>query len=153
MLLTGGQVALSAEALTQFVQYLADAPELVPLDPPIYGPAARYLAQRQLYWAELAVWALPELEATPAACGPRVYALIQGLTQAHGVAETVVQALAWGPHIGQPLPPGLPGGGPAPGSVAVQQRLQKLAAVRELVRAAEQPLVAEAPAVASPSST
>ena len=130
LLLTGDQVTLPPDVLTHFVQYLADSPEFVPLDPPIYGPAARHLAQLQLYWAELAVWVLPELEAAPAACGPRVHALLQTLAHAHGVAETVVQAFAWGPHVGRPLPPGLPGGGPAPGSATVQQRLRALAPIR-----------------------
>jgi hypothetical protein len=48
LLLTATQVSLLFPDLTQLVQYLAGAPELPLLDPPIYGRPALELAQHIL---------------------------------------------------------------------------------------------------------
>lgn len=122
----GERVTLAYADLTQLAQHLADAPELPVLDPPLYGPQALVLAQRQLHLAELAVRCLPELEANPHACGPHLYALVGRLARGHRLAEAVVQARRWGLAARYPLPGGVPGRGPAPGSPEVEQRLLHL---------------------------
>ena len=124
--LAGGTVTLDRPDLTQLTQYLARAPELPQLDPPVYGEPALVLAQQHLQLAELGVWVLPEVEAIPGGCGPRLHQLLSRLTQSNGLADRVMQATGWGLAVERPLPPGLPGGSPAPGGADVQQRLRAL---------------------------
>jgi hypothetical protein len=127
LLLTGTQVSLAYPELTQLVQYLSNAPELPVLDPPLYGWPALELAQYLLQTNELAVSALIEL--TPALnirCGPHLGALLQRLARPYPLAEQVVQAQLWGLPGSPRLPPGIPGGGPAPGSPTVEHLLQRL---------------------------
>jgi hypothetical protein len=120
------QITLAYQDLVYVTQYLARSPELPILDPPIYSEQTVLLAQQHMHLAELAVWTLPELEAEPSNCGPRLYALVSRLARGNGVAEQVVQALRWGLTVGRPLPLGLPGGNGTPGSPAVEQRLVQL---------------------------
>jgi hypothetical protein len=112
--------------LRQLTQYLADSPELPLLDPPLYPPAALELAQQLLHAAELAVYSLPDLEALSPVGGRRLYSLVSYLARGNRVAEQVVQAWRWGLAVGRPLPLGMPGGGSAPGSPEVEQRLLAL---------------------------
>ena len=126
LLVSGDQVRFTDQDLTELAQYLADSPELPLLDPPLYGPPALRLAQQYLHAAELAVWALPELEALGPGISPRLYALVSCLARNTQVAEQVVQARRWGLVVGRPLPPGMPGGGPALGSPEVERRLLQL---------------------------
>jgi hypothetical protein len=120
------QVLFSHQDLTELVQYLGDSPELPMLDPPLYAPPTLYLAQQYLHAAELAVWALTELEALEPGNSPRLFALVSCLARGNHVAEQVVQARRWGVAVGRPLPPSVPGGGPAPGSLEVERRLLHL---------------------------
>ena len=123
---TDEQIRFADQDLTELTQYLADSLELPLLDPPIHRPPTLYLAQQFLYAAELAVWALPELEALGCTSVPRLYSLVSWLAHGNRVAEQVVQAMRWGFAVGRPLPPGVPGGGPAPGSQEVENRLIRL---------------------------
>jgi hypothetical protein len=122
----GEQVTLADLDLRQLTQYLADSPELPLLDPPLYPPAALELAQQLLHAAELAVYSLPDLEALSPVGGRRLYSLVSYLARGNRVAEQVVQAWRWGLAVGRPLPLGMPGGGPAPGSPEAEQRLLAL---------------------------
>lgn len=127
LLLTGTQVALPHPELTQLVQYLGHAPELPLLNPPLYGRPALELAQYVLHTSELAVGALTELACAPAArCGPHLGALLRRLARPYPLAEQVVQAQRWDLPGSPRLPPGIPGGGPAPGSPVVERLLQQL---------------------------
>jgi hypothetical protein len=123
---TGDQVALAPLELRQFVQHVAASAVLPVLDPPIYDPSTRYLAQYALYSSELSVWLLPELEASGQPCGPRLLALLRRLLQPPLVAQQLIQAWRWDVPGGPTLPLGVPGGGPAPGSPEVHQRLLAL---------------------------
>jgi hypothetical protein len=123
---TREQVTLADLDLRQLTQYLADSPELPLLDPPIYPPTALQMAQQLFHAAELAVYSLPELEALGLTSGRRLYSLVSYLARGNRVAEQVVQARRWGLTVGRPLPLGMPGGGPAPGSPEVEQRLLAL---------------------------
>jgi len=123
---TNDQVLFTYQDLTELVQYLGDSPELPVYDPPYYAPPALYLAQQYLHVAELAVWALAELEALGLGNRSRLYTLVSYLAHGNHVAEQVVQARRWGIAFGRPLPPGVPGGGPAPGSPEVELRLLHL---------------------------
>lgn len=128
-LLPEDSAALPYPVLTQLVQYLADAPEQPLLDPPLYGPWALELAQHVLHTSELAVRALLELAARPVGpTGPDLAALLRRTARPCLLAEQVVQAQAWGLPGSPRLPPGLPGGGPAPGSPVVEHLLHQLAA-------------------------
>jgi hypothetical protein len=127
LLLTGTQVSLAHPELTQLVQYLGNAPELPVLDPPLYGWSALELAQYMLHTNELAVSALTELACTlNIRCGPHLGALLRRLARPYPLAEQVVQAQLWGLPGSPRLPPGIPGGGPAPGSLIVEYLLQQL---------------------------
>jgi hypothetical protein len=127
LLLTGTQVSLARSELTQLVQYLGNAPELPVLDPPLYGWSALELAQYILHTSELAISALTELARTlNSRCGPHLGALLRRLAQPHPLAEQVVQAQLWGLPGSPRLPPGIPDGGPAPGSQVVEHLLQLL---------------------------
>jgi hypothetical protein len=127
LLLTGTQVALARPELTQLVQYLGNAPELPLLDPPLYGLPALELAQYILHTSELAVRALIELASAPGdRCGLHLGALLQRITRPYPLAEQVVQSQRWDLPGGPRLPPGIPGGGPAPGSPGVEHLLQQL---------------------------
>lgn len=127
LLLTGTQVMLTYPELTQLVQYLGNAPELPLLDPPFYGPHALELAHYILHTSELAVAALCELTNTlNARCGFRLWELLQRLAQPHTLAEQVVQAQRWDLPGSPRLPPGIPGGRPAPCSQVVAELLQQL---------------------------
>lgn len=128
LLLTGTQVALAhPHELSQLVQYLGHAPELPVLDPPFYGGPALELAQYMLHTSELTVGALTELARGPAArYGPRLGALLRRTARPYALAEQVVQAQRWDLPGGPRLPPGTPGGGPAPGSPVVEALLQHL---------------------------
>lgn len=125
--LTGTQVALSLPELTQLVQYLASAPELPLLDPPLYCRFALELAQYVLHTSELTVRALPELARAPALLGgPHFEVLLRRLARPLPLAEQVVQAQRWDLPGSPRLPPGIPGGGPAPGGPVVEQLLAHL---------------------------
>ena len=126
LLVADKRVTLAYADLTRLAQHLSDAPELSVLDPPLYGPQALVLAQRQLHLAERAVRCLPELEASPQTCGPQLYELVSQLARGHRLAEAIVQARHWGMAARYPLPGGVPGGGPAPSSSEVEQRLLHL---------------------------
>jgi hypothetical protein len=127
LLLTGTQVSLTYSELTQLVQYLGNAPELPVLDPPLYGWSALELAQYILHTNELVVSALTELACTlNIRCGPHLGALLRRLARPYPLAEQVVQAQLWGLPGSPRLPPGIPGGGPAPGSLVVEHLLQQL---------------------------
>jgi hypothetical protein len=89
---TGDEVALAPPELRQFVQHVAASAELPVLDPPIYDPSTRHLAQHVLYTSEMAVWLLPELEDAGRPCGPRLLALLRRLTRPPLVAEELIQA-------------------------------------------------------------
>jgi hypothetical protein len=128
LLLTGTQVTLPLPDLSQLVQYLAGAPELSLLDPPIYGRPALELAQYLLHTSELAVSALTELASESAVrCGPRLGALLWHTAGGYPLAEQVIQAHPWGLPGSPRLPTGISGGGPAPGSLAVERLLHRLA--------------------------
>ena len=127
LLLTGTQISLAYPELTQLVQYLGNAPELPVLDPPLYGWSALELAQYMLHTNELAVSALTELaRALNSRCGPHLGALLRRLARPYPLAEQVVQAQLWDLPGSPLLPPGSPGGGPAPGSPVVEHLLQQL---------------------------
>jgi hypothetical protein len=127
LLLTGTQVTLTYPELTQLVQYLGNATELPLLDPPFYGPHALELAQYILHTSELAVAALYELtNMLNARCGFHLWELLQRLARPYALAEQVVQAQRWDLPGSPRLPPGIPGGGPAPGSQVVEELLQRL---------------------------
>ena len=126
LLLTGSQLTLPRSDLTQLVQYLASAPELPLLDPPLYGPPALELAQYVLFTSELAVSALTELAAQTLRYGPRLGALLRRTARPYPLAEQVVQAQRWDLPGSPRLPPGVPGGGPAPGSPAMERLLDQL---------------------------
>jgi hypothetical protein len=123
---TGDQVALAPLELQQFVHHVAASTEIPLLDPPVYDPSIRPLAQYVLHNSELVVWLLPELEAADRPCGPRLLALLRRLTRPPLVAEQLIQAWRWDVPGGPALPLGVPGGGPAPGSAEVLQRLLAL---------------------------
>jgi hypothetical protein len=125
LVLTGPEgVALEAEELIQLVQHLSNSPELPLLDPPVYGLTTLDVAQHYLRAKELAVRVLPEV--IPGPTGPRLLALLTYLCQPYALAEQVVQAWRWDLASSPPLPKGLPGGGPIPGSEEVQRYLAQL---------------------------
>ena len=117
-------VTLDAEELKQLVQHLNSSPELPILDPPVYGLTTLDVSQHYLWAKELALTVLPEL--IPSHTGPRLLALLTYLCQPYLLAEQVVQAWRWDLVSSPPLPKGLPGGGPIPGSEEVQRYLAKL---------------------------
>lgn len=123
---TGDQVALAPLELWQFVHHVAASAECPGLDPPIIDPSTRCLTQYVLHSSELVVWLLPELEASVRPCGPRLLTLLRRLTQPPLVAHQLIQAWRWDVPGGLALPCGIPGGGPAPDSPEVHQRLLAL---------------------------
>ncbi|WP_157530919.1 hypothetical protein [Hymenobacter norwichensis] len=123
--LTGSALTLAEPDVTQLAQHLASSPELPVLDPPLYGLPALRLAQHGLHASVLAAGALPEVVAS-APCGPRLYALLRCLTRPNPLAQQVVQAWCWNLPTAPPLPPVLPGRGPAPGSSEVEEWLHRL---------------------------
>jgi hypothetical protein len=125
LLLTPTQVGFLPLDLTQLVQALTSAPELPLLDPPLYGQPALALAQHSLHTSELAVQTLVEFVTQPSD-GSQLVALLQRLTTYYPLAEQVVQAWRWNVPSSPALPPGLPSGGPTPGSRAVTHLLQQL---------------------------
>ena len=135
---TGSAFTLADTDLTQFVQHLAAAPELPVLNPPLYGLPALHLAQDRLQTSELAAWALPEVAAAATTCGPRLYALLRHLAHPSPLAQQVVQAWCWNLASAPPLPPGIPGGGPVPGSAEVERLLSR-------IRPPEKPFAGEVP--------
>jgi hypothetical protein len=127
LLLTGTQVSFAYHELTQLVQYLGNAPELPVLDPPLYCWSALDLAQYVLHTNELAISVLPELtRVLNTRCGPHLGALLRRIVRPYPLAEQVVQAQLWGLPGSPRLPPGVPGGGPAPSSLVVEHLLQQL---------------------------
>jgi hypothetical protein len=126
LLLSGSTVTLAYTDLRQLVQHLAFAPELPILDPPLYGLPALHLAQYCLHTSEIATWALPEVLANATTCGPRLYALFSRLVWPNCLAQQVVQAWRWDLSSAPPLPLGVPGGGPTPGSPEIEQWLSQL---------------------------
>ncbi|AMR29534.1 hypothetical protein A0257_22175 [Hymenobacter psoromatis] len=126
LLLTGSHLTLARQDLTQLVQYLASAPELPLLNPPLYGLPALELAQYVLFTSELAASALTELATQSVHCGPKLGSLLRRITAPHPLAEQVVQAQRWDLPGSHWLPPGVPGGGPAPGSPEAERLLKKL---------------------------
>ena len=128
LLLTGPQVALPYPELTQLVQYLASAPELPLLDPPLYGLPALELAQCVLLTSELTGGALTELAGEVGfRVGPRLGALLRQTARPHPLAAQIVQAQRWDLPGSPRLPPGVPSGSPALGHQAVEDLLQQLA--------------------------
>lgn len=123
---TGDQVALAPLELWQFVHHVAASAECPVLDPPLYDQSTQCLMQYVLHSSELVVWLLPELEASGRPCGPRLLALLRRLTQPPLVAQQLLQAWRWDVPGGPALPLGIPGGGPAPDSPEVHQRLLAL---------------------------
>ena len=134
LLLTPTQIGFLPLDLTQVAQALASAPELPLLDPPLYGQPALALAQHSLHTSELAVQALVELVGQPTG-GSQLVTLLQRLTTYYPLAEQVVQAWRWDVPSSPALPPGLPDGGPTPGSRAVTTLLRQLARREPLRRA------------------
>ena len=127
LVFTGTQVALSRHELTQLVQYLGNAPELPLLDPPLFGRFALELAQYLLHTNELTVGAVIELASkSDARCGPHLGELLRRTARPYPLAEQVVQAQRWDLPGSPRLPPGIPGGGPAPGSPVVERLLHHL---------------------------
>ena len=131
---TGHSVTLDATALTQLVQHLAAVPELPVLDPPLYGLPALHLAQDRFQASELTVWTLRKVAAAATACGPRLYALLRHLAHPSSLAEQVVQAWCWNLASAPPLPPGIPGGGPVPGSAEIERLLSCIRPPRRTLR-------------------
>jgi hypothetical protein len=124
---TETQVTLSHPDLLQLVQYLSHSPELPLLDPPLFCRPALELAQYVLHTSELSVGVLTELARTPdTRCGPHLGALLRRTARLYPLAEQVVQAQRWDLPGSPQLPPGIPGGGPAPGSPVVERLLQYL---------------------------
>lgn len=127
LLFTDSHVALPYLDLTQLVQYLGDTPELLLLDPPLFGPWALDLAQHSLHTSELTAGVIVALAATPRTpCAPQLWALLRRLATPYPLAERVVQARRWDLPGSPPLPAGRPGGGPAPGSSTITSLLQQL---------------------------
>jgi hypothetical protein len=128
LLLTGTEVTLPLSDLTQLVQYLAGAPELPLLDPPIYGRYALELAQYILHTSELAVSVLTELASGPVArYGPRLGELLRRTARTYLLAKQVVQAQRWDLPNSPRLPPGIPyGRGRTTDSQLVEHLLQQL---------------------------
>jgi hypothetical protein len=124
--LTGEQLALDSLTLGQFVQHVAASADLPALDPPVYDACTRPLVQYVLHSSELVGWVLPELEASGQPCGPRLLLLLRHLAHPPLVARHLIQAWRWDVPGGPALPPGLPGGGPAPDSPEVHRRLLAL---------------------------
>jgi hypothetical protein len=124
----GAQVTLTPGDLLQLVQYLGHSPELPLLDPPLFCRPALVLAQYTLLTSELTVGVLTELAGTRhARCGPHLGALLRRTARPYPLAEQIVQAQRWDLPGSPHLPPGMPGGGPAPGSPVVERLLQYLA--------------------------
>jgi len=123
---TDDQVALAPLELRQFVQHVAASAEIPALDPPIYDQSSQCLMQYVLHNRELFVWVLPELEASTSSCGPRLLTLLRRVMQPPLVAQQLSQAWRWDVPGGPALPRGIPGGGPAPDSPEVYQRLRAL---------------------------
>ncbi len=121
--LSGPALTLAEADLLALAQHLATAPELPALDPPLYGLPTLQLAQHSLRTSELAAGVLPELLAPAANCGPRLHTLLCRLVRPHPLAQQVVQAWCWNLASAPPLPPGIPGGGPAPSSLEIEQWL------------------------------
>lgn len=124
---SGTQITLTPHDLLQLVQYLGYSPELPLLDPPLFCRPALELAQYVWHTSELTVRALPELASTlNARCGPRLGALLRCTARLYPLAEQVVQAQRWDLPGSPRLPPGIPGGGPAPSSLVVEHLLRQL---------------------------
>ncbi|MDJ0367696.1 hypothetical protein QMK33_21330 [Hymenobacter sp. H14-R3] len=123
---TDDQVALAPLELGQFVQHVAASAEIPALDPPLYDQSNQCLMQYVLHNRELVVWVLPELEASTSPCGPRLLTLLRRVMQPPLVAQQLSQAWRWDVPGGPALPRGIPGGGPAPDSPEVSQRLLAL---------------------------
>ncbi len=124
---TGTQVTLARHDLFQLVQYLSYSPELPLLDPPLFCRPALVLAQYVLHTSELTVGVLSELASTPdIRCGPHLGALLRRTARLYPLAEQVVQAQRWDLPGSPHLPPGIPGGGPAPSSPVVEHLLRQL---------------------------
>lgn len=78
---------LEAQDVKRLAQYLADSPELLTLDPPVYGPRSAYMSKRLVNYADEAQDALVELEACPKAYGARVWELVLSLALGNSVAD------------------------------------------------------------------
>lgn len=118
-----GGVSLDYADLTRLAQYLAAAGKTPNLDIPLYGPRAHYMAKRLVNYAQQAVYALADMEATPLAYGSRVYGLVTDLALGNAVAEEVLSATTWDPprrrgRQARELT--------APGGATVRQRLEAL---------------------------
>ncbi len=95
LLLTSTRTSLSDPDLLQFAQYLAWAPELPLLDPPLFGPWALELAQYILHLNELLARTLTELVARPTTGNLQRESLLRHVSQPHPLAERIVQAQRW----------------------------------------------------------
>lgn len=122
LLLTSTRTSLPDPDLLQFAQYLAWAPELPLLDPPLFGPWALELAQYILHLNELLARTLTELAAQPITGDLQHESLLRHVTQPHPLAERIVQAQRWDLPGGPRLPPGDPGTDPVPSSPASEHR-------------------------------
>ncbi len=122
LLLTSTQTSLPDPDLLQFAQYLAWAPELPLLNPPLFGPWALELAQYLLHLNELLARTLPELVARPPIGDLQRESLLRYITRPHPLAERIVQAQRWDLPGSPRLPPGDPGTNPVPGSPASGRR-------------------------------
>ena len=118
LLLTSTRTSLPDPDLLQFTQYLAWAPELPLLDPPLFGPWALELAHYILHLNELLTRTLTELVARPTTGNLQRESLLRHVSQPHPLAERIVQAQRWDLPGSPRLPPGDPGADPVPGSPA-----------------------------------
>jgi hypothetical protein len=100
------QVYLYEVDLARLGQVLAADPALPQLSPRLLCDQAFYLAQRLVNYQQEALRALAEIEASPAAYGGGLCALLFSLATGNGVAYQVCRQL--------PYPPDLPDSGTTP---------------------------------------
>ena len=85
----GDEVYLKESDLTSFVHELAKVSGKSPLEPPVQGQQARYMAQKMVHFQQDALEAVAEMMADPPTCGPRTLALVTQLAKGNGVADRV----------------------------------------------------------------
>lgn len=126
LLLTSTRTSLPDPDLLQFAQFLAWAPELPLLDPPLFGPWALELAQYILHLNELLTRTLTELVARPTTGNLQRESLLRHVSQPHPLAERIVQAQRWDLPGSPRLPPFDPGTNLVPSSPASGRRASLL---------------------------